>query len=442
MPTLSVILVARDEASRIADCVKSVEHIADEIVLGDTGSTDGTPELAKKLGAKVVPLEWAGDLSEVRNACLQHATGGWLFRIDADETLDTAGAARIRNLVDENAPAFDAIRVRQKTYSNSPYAWQWAPIVSNDPFARGYTGYIDTPTIRLFRNGKGYHYRGPIFETIRDSILESGGRIGKEDIVLHHYGYCTDKPHRLDKLQQYLELAHNNESHLKNAPFRLYHLAQIALVCGRSEEAVSACNSALRINPAHVPCIALLANIFFNEGDYFNAKPLLQGLERAGHRYAFITSALGAIACREGRLDEAQRRLESVLINEPKAALARIALARVYDRNGDAQSARRELEVLNSMIPGLKEFRDRLWAHELRTRGEILYQVGELEQAIQSFEEGLSLDPEDPILYYNLGVAQECLGKNETASRSFQQALQLAPGFEEAQLNLDTLSQL
>lgn len=439
MPSLTVVMIARNEVTRLADCIKSIEHIADDVVLGDTGSTDGTQELAESLGLKVISLPWNGDLSEVRNQCLQNVEGDWLFRIDADEVLDPAGAARIRKLVDEDAPAFDAVRVRQKTYSNSPYAWQWAPIVSNSPFARGYTGYIETPTIRLFRNHKGYHYRGPIFETIRDSILESGGRIAKEDIILHHYGYCTDKPHRLDKLQQYLDLAHQNESHLKNAPFRLYHLAQIALVCGRTDEAINACNAALRINSAHLPCIALLANIFFNEGDYINAKPLLQGLERAGHRYTFITSALGAIACREGRLDEAKRRLESTLINEPKAALARIALARVYDRLGDVKSAHRELEVLNDMIPGHKEFRDRLWAHDLRTRGESLFQVGEIEQAIKSFEEGVSLDPEDPILYYDLGVAQECLGQDETARRSFQHALQLAPGFEEAQLNLEAL---
>jgi tetratricopeptide (TPR) repeat protein len=91
------------------------------------------------------------------------------------------------------------------------------------------------------------------------------------------------------------------------------------------------------------------------------------------------------------------------------------------------------------MMPTLKEFRDRLWAHELRTRGESLYQVGELEQAKHSFEEGLSLDPEDPILYYNLGVALECLGQNAAARRSFENALELAPGFEEAQVNLDSL---
>ena len=86
--TLSVIIVAKNEAHDIADCILSARDIATEIIVFDSGSTDGTPDLCRQLGATVVVTpDWPGDGPQ-KNRALDTATGDWVLSLDADERLD------------------------------------------------------------------------------------------------------------------------------------------------------------------------------------------------------------------------------------------------------------------------------------------------------------------------------------------------------------------
>jgi glycosyltransferase involved in cell wall biosynthesis len=81
--TLSVILITKNEADNIRDCLKSVEW-ADECIVVDSGSTDETAAIARSLGAKVYEHDWPG-FGQQKNRALDYATGDWVFSIDADE---------------------------------------------------------------------------------------------------------------------------------------------------------------------------------------------------------------------------------------------------------------------------------------------------------------------------------------------------------------------
>jgi len=86
MPTLSVIVIARNESRHIADCVRSADF-ADEVVVLDSGSTDDTVERARAAGAKVsVAPDWQG-FGVQKNRALALATGDWVFSLDADERI-------------------------------------------------------------------------------------------------------------------------------------------------------------------------------------------------------------------------------------------------------------------------------------------------------------------------------------------------------------------
>lgn len=82
--TLSVIVVAKNEAHDIADCIRSVKDIALEVIVYDSGSTDGTPDICRELGAKVVVTDWPGDGPQ-KNRALDIAAGDWVLCLDADE---------------------------------------------------------------------------------------------------------------------------------------------------------------------------------------------------------------------------------------------------------------------------------------------------------------------------------------------------------------------
>jgi glycosyltransferase involved in cell wall biosynthesis len=87
MPTLSVILITRNEEANLADCLASLEGIAQQIVVVDTNSSDRTLEIAKNYGAVIAqPADWPG-FGPQKGRALALATGDWVLSLDADERL-------------------------------------------------------------------------------------------------------------------------------------------------------------------------------------------------------------------------------------------------------------------------------------------------------------------------------------------------------------------
>src|SRR5262249_30962404 len=87
MPRVSLCMIVRDEEANLPRCLRSAADLVDEMVVVDTGSADGTREFARRLGARVVDFAWVDSFAAARNASLDHATGEWIFWLDADEYL-------------------------------------------------------------------------------------------------------------------------------------------------------------------------------------------------------------------------------------------------------------------------------------------------------------------------------------------------------------------
>ncbi len=100
---LSIAMIVRDEEAVLRDTIESVYAIADEILVLDTGSDDGTVNLAVELGAGVSTVPWNDDFAGVRNLLLVESTGDWILWMDAGERLSEESAAQIREFVDTEA---------------------------------------------------------------------------------------------------------------------------------------------------------------------------------------------------------------------------------------------------------------------------------------------------------------------------------------------------
>lgn len=101
-PTLSAIVITRNEAHNLHDCLQSLHGLVDEIIVVDSQSTDATVTIAQQHGAKVAqPEDWPG-FGPQKNRALDLATCAWVFSIDADERVTPELAAEIEGVLHAN----------------------------------------------------------------------------------------------------------------------------------------------------------------------------------------------------------------------------------------------------------------------------------------------------------------------------------------------------
>jgi len=108
---LSAALVVQDDADVLMETLQSMQAIADEIVVVDAGSTDGTLAIARQAGARVFSHPWNDDFAAARNACLHHARGDWILWLEAGEQLLPADACQLRRHVEHCTEVWRAYAV-------------------------------------------------------------------------------------------------------------------------------------------------------------------------------------------------------------------------------------------------------------------------------------------------------------------------------------------
>jgi len=111
-PKISVYIIAYNEVKKIKQCINSVLW-ADEIILIDSHSSDGTSELAQELGAKVIHVEFNG-YGKLRNDALSHCSHEWIFSLDADERCSIKVRDEIQKIIE--CPIFDIYRIPRRNF--------------------------------------------------------------------------------------------------------------------------------------------------------------------------------------------------------------------------------------------------------------------------------------------------------------------------------------
>jgi glycosyltransferase involved in cell wall biosynthesis len=112
---LTVLIPTKNERRNLRLCVDSVRSIADEILVADSGSTDGTPELARSLGCRVIQRELV-DFSNFKNWAIPQATHPWVLVVDADERVSLELADEIRQTLANSSSRIDAYWIYRDTF--------------------------------------------------------------------------------------------------------------------------------------------------------------------------------------------------------------------------------------------------------------------------------------------------------------------------------------
>ena len=183
MVELSAIVIAKNEAKNIDECLKSISFV-DEIVFVDTGSEDETVTIAKKYTGKVFVTEWKG-YAGTKQYALEKATGKWILWLDADERITPRLAFEIREVIKNTSLA--GFRMPRKAF----FLGRWIK------HGGWYPGYV----VRLFLKEKARFGEERVHERL---IID--GPIGTLKAPILHY---TDNSihHYFEKFNVYTTLA-------------------------------------------------------------------------------------------------------------------------------------------------------------------------------------------------------------------------------------------
>jgi (heptosyl)LPS beta-1,4-glucosyltransferase len=169
MTEISVVVLTKNEEENIADCLDTAQW-ADELLVLDSGSDDGTVEIAQSKGARVQERHF-DNYALQRNAALGMTSGEWVFFVDADERVTPELAQEVRRAVGQ--ADFHGWWVPRKNFIFG--AW----------IRHG--GWYPDFQLRLLRRGKArYDERREVHE-----LVELDGEAGYLRSHLIHYNYST-----------------------------------------------------------------------------------------------------------------------------------------------------------------------------------------------------------------------------------------------------------
>ena len=169
-PTITASIIAYNEAEKIEAAVGSVLW-ADEVIVADSHSADGTAQLAAAMGAHVIQIEFDG-FGKLRNEVLQHCTGDWVFSLDADERCTAEARDEILRVI-ADPEAADIYFVPRRNW----FMGRWVR----------YSGWY--PNFRqpqLFRRGMMTYDQQPVHE---GWIAEPGARMGRLPVPIWQFPF-------------------------------------------------------------------------------------------------------------------------------------------------------------------------------------------------------------------------------------------------------------
>jgi (heptosyl)LPS beta-1,4-glucosyltransferase len=185
METLSVVIITFNEEKNIGACLESVAW-ADEIVVLDSGSTDGTEAICRRYTDKFQYHAWAGYTAQ-RNTAHDMATGDWILSLDADERVTPGLHEEIKQLLANTSLKTMGYELPYKVF----YRGKWLR----------HGGFFPEKHLRLFRRGHGGYGDRAVHETIR---VDGPTAVLKNYIEHYTYDSVSDF---LERMERYSSLS-------------------------------------------------------------------------------------------------------------------------------------------------------------------------------------------------------------------------------------------
>ncbi|AFY80058.1 glycosyltransferase family 2 protein [Oscillatoria acuminata] len=215
---LSFCTIVKNEKYNLSRCLTSVKPYVNEIIVVDTGSDDGTPDIALEQGAKVFYFQWCDDFSAARNYAVSQASGEWILTLDADEEL-IIQSENFREILAANSKvlvySLDLINVGQEENQ------------------------IGGKLQRIFRNIPEIRYQGRLHEQLiyENQKISGSRRVYLNSLKILHYGYSDPDLTAQKATKRNIPLLERMKKEEGLSLGNLFSLAQMCDYFGQTEKA-------------------------------------------------------------------------------------------------------------------------------------------------------------------------------------------------------------
>lgn len=463
-PRISLCMIVRDEESQLRACLEPVAKLFDEIIVVDTGSRDGTRQLAAELGAKVFEFHWCDDFAAARNASIDHATGDWIFWLDADDRIDAENIERLKNLLarlgDENR-AYIMTCLSLAQFDVDP-----AQVL---------------PHCRLFRRHPKLRWVRRVHEQILAAVERLGHELAATEIRIQHVGSRNPVLSRR-KANRNLRLLRLDYAIDPTDPVTLFNLgttyqnlgesgealtyllsslkyvdqssdwvralfgaiSDVLTSLGRREEALATLTQGLTRFPQDSGLLTRRAALLSQVGDLGGAEQCLLKLLRAPQDNCLTAGCektidrrearwlLGSVYQEQGRFREGERIFQELLAEYPEYVQAWVGLGHIYlaqRRQDDVEYVSRQLEKCRCGA-----------AYAAFMRAESCMDHGEMKFARELIDKAIELAPR--MIWPRLVLAEwleESGAPLNDCIAAHRDVLRMSPGNSFASARLDAL---
>ena len=371
---LSLSMIVRDEAERLAACLRSLQGFVDEMVVVDTGSSDDTVAIAEGLGATVHRIDWPGDFAPARNQALQWVSGDWVLVLDADEQLRPEAREPLRQLMEQPELLLvnllrQELGALQSPYSNVSRLFRRHPAIR---WSRAYHSLVDDSVAELLQREP--HWR--IADCSTPALLHDGYR---PELLS-----AGNKAARLRSAMEAELLARPDD------PYACAKLGSLEVAEGQAQRGIELLRRGLQHCPAgaHPERYELLLHLAMAEAEREPAAAI------ALYRQALVTPLAPRLTL------AARLNLAALLLHQ--------------DQLEDAEELCRQATTVAPEI-GLGWF----------NLGVIRRRRGDLAGALEAYRQAAALSPDHAETQQNLAVALLLGGDIIGARQGFRQAIQL-----------------
>jgi glycosyltransferase involved in cell wall biosynthesis len=222
---LSVCIITKNEEKKLEKCLKALTVYPWEIVVVDTGSSDGSLQTAKRYGAKTADFTWVDDFAAAKNYAIGQASNEMVLVLDTDEYLEELDYEKLLRQIEAHPRAVGRLKRRN--------------VFVADGEEKETVEYIH----RIFSR-ELYGYQGRIHEQVvrKAAPPDSPERWGYEtyytEITILHDGYSGTEEERQEKAKRNIRLLIEAQKEEPEDPYLQYQLGKGYYMAGRYEEAV------------------------------------------------------------------------------------------------------------------------------------------------------------------------------------------------------------